>query len=93
MDPLRIRVVGGFAQAGWLDGKQLLDAPHITLEDEVSLIDGIKLKLQKGMELLGVDAYGVDYCADGVRKRVEFKTGPVLADAAKAALARVVKNL
>jgi len=39
LDPLRIRVVGGFAQAGWLEGKQLIDAPFISLEDEAHLIE------------------------------------------------------
>jgi len=93
IEPVRIRVVGGFAQAGWLEGKNLLDAPHISLEDEVRLIEEAGSKLQKKIELLGVDAYGVDCLIDAARKRVEFKAGPVLADAAKAALAQVLKNI
>lgn len=93
IDPVRIRVVGGFAQAGWLDGKQLLDAPHISLEEEVRLIEEVRHKLPKGIVLLGVDAYGVDYRTDALRKRLEFKAGPVLADAANAALARALGSL
>lgn len=93
IDPLRIRVVGGFAQAGWLDGKQLLDAPHISLEEEVRLIEELQPSLPKGTVLLGVDAYGADYRIDTTRKRVDFKTGPVTADAANAALARAFKSL
>ncbi|MBI5920885.1 MAG: pyridoxamine 5'-phosphate oxidase [Betaproteobacteria bacterium] len=93
VDPVRIRVVGGFAQAGWLDGKQLLDAPHIPLEDEVKRIEEARPKLPRGIVLLGIDAYGVDYRADAIRQREEFKAGPVLADAASSALTRVLKNL
>lgn len=93
IDPLRIRVVGGFAQAGWLDGKQLLDAPHISLEDEIRLIEEVQPSLPNGIALLGVDAYGADYSSETMRRRVEFKAGPVTADAANAALARALKNL
>jgi putative heme iron utilization protein len=93
IDPVRIRVVGGFAQAGWVDGKDLLDAPHISLEDEAKLIEVSSPVLPKKVMLIGVDAYGVDYNTDDVRNRLEFKSGPVLGDAAKAALARALKNL
>ncbi len=93
IDPLRIRVVGGFAQAGWLDGKQLIDAPHITLENEAHLIESAQVSLPGGIELLGVDAYGVDYRTGDTRKRAVFKVGPVLADAAHAALHRVLDHL
>ena len=49
--------------------------------------------ISKGIELLGLDAYGVDYRTAATRSRVEFEAVPALADAAKAALARVLKNL
>jgi len=93
IDPLRIRVVGGFAQAGWLDGNQLLDAPHLSLEEELGLIQELEPSLPKGIVLLGVDAYGVDYRVAAERKRIDFKAGPVLADAANAALTRALGNL
>jgi putative heme iron utilization protein len=88
LDPLRIRVVGGFAQAGWLDGKQLHDAPFISLEDEAKLIEAAQQHLPAGVVLLGVDAYGVDYRTDALRQRIVFKAGPVVGDAAGAALVR-----
>lgn len=93
MDPIRIRVVGGFAQAGWLDGRQLLDAPHISLESEKALIEGVQPSIATGALLLSVDAYGVDYRKDELRHRVEFKTGPVGGDAAMAALRRAAKGI
>jgi putative heme iron utilization protein len=88
-DPVRIRVVGGFAQAGWLDGKQLLDAPSISLEEEARLVDEAKTTMPDSHVILGVDAYGADYLADGSRQRAIFKTGPVTADSIDTVLAQV----
>lgn len=93
MEPVRIRVVGGFAQAGWIDGRQLLDAPSISLEEEAALLESIHASLPRGTEVLGVDAYGVDCSIGESRKRLEFKTGPVVGDAAMAALRRAIKGL
>jgi hypothetical protein len=93
LDPLRIRVVGGFAQAGWLEGRQLIEAPFISLEDEAHMIESANSSLPDGIALLGVDAYGVDYRSGGTRKRAVFKAGPVLADAAQASLHRVLDTL
>ncbi len=93
LDPLRIRVVGGFAQAGWLEGRQLIEAPFISLEEEAYLIESTNSLPPDGIALLGVDAYGVDYRTGGTRKRAVFKAGPVLADAAHAALNRVLDTL
>lgn len=92
VEPLRIRVVGGFAQAGWLDGKQLADAPRITLATEAVLIETHQARLREGLTLLGIDAYGVDYVADGIRGRSVFASGPVLPDAINSAMERVIKS-
>ena len=92
-EPVRIRVVGGFAQAGWLDGKQLLEAPHISLADEARILVANQALSPRGVTLLGLDAYGVDYIQDGTRGRTVFKAGPLLADAAEPALARLLQDL
>jgi putative heme iron utilization protein len=92
-DPLRIRVVGGFAQAGWLDARQLLEAPHIALEDEARLIEASQELLPPGRTLLGIDAYGIDYRVDAQQKRIAFKSGPVLADVAESALRRAFASI
>jgi heme iron utilization protein len=91
-EPLRIRVVGGFAQAGWLDGKQLIEAPTLSLEAEAKLIEDIQITLPEEHSLLGIDAYGVDYLAQGQRQRSLFKAGPIVPDAAGAAMERVIKG-
>jgi hypothetical protein len=92
-EPIRIRVVGGGAQAGWLDGKQLLDAPHIPLTDEANLITSRQPLLAENVKLLGVDAYGVDYVQAGIRQRAVFNSGPVVGEATAAALARLLTKL
>jgi hypothetical protein len=92
-EPIRIRVVGGFAQAGWLDGKQLLDAPGIPLADEADLITSRQPLLAENVKLLGVDAYGVDYVQAGIRQRAVFNSGPVVGEATAAALARLLTKL
>lgn len=89
-EPLRIRVVGGFAQAGWLDGKQLLDLPHLSMEDEARLVAELQPTLPAGCELLGLDPYGVDYRVDDQRLRATFKSGPFPAEAVPAAVKRAL---
>lgn len=91
-DPIRIRVVGGFAQAGWLDGKALMDAPHVSLDDEARILAKAQDACPSGMTLLGFDAYGVDFARDGIRARITFGAGPVPADALGAAFDRVLRR-
>jgi hypothetical protein len=52
------------------------------------LIEAAQPTLPAGVTILGVDAYGVDYRTDALRQRIVFKSGPVVADAADAALVR-----
>jgi putative heme iron utilization protein len=80
-EPKRIRIVGGFGNAGWLDGTRLSEAPHIGLEEEAKLLAEAQPRLPDGITLLGIDAYGVDIAVDGVRGRRTFATGPVAHDA------------
>ncbi|MDD5250970.1 MAG: pyridoxamine 5'-phosphate oxidase family protein, partial [Rhodocyclaceae bacterium] len=67
-EPQRVLVVSGFGKAGWLDGQRLLDAPHVALEPEAQLLDEARAAMPDGATLLGVDAYGADVAAAGVRR-------------------------
>ena len=89
-EPNRILVVGGFAQAGWLDARQLLDAPQLPLGLEAELLDAAKPNLPEGVALLGLDAYGADVVAGGIRRRLTFTAAPVVGDALLANLARAL---
>lgn len=86
-EPRRIRVVGGFAQAGWLDGQQLVSAPHLAPAEEAELLPAARALLPAGVGLLGLDAYGADTVVGDSRRRISFTPGPVAADALLAALA------
>lgn len=74
-EPERILVVGGFAQAGWLEGKALLAAPSLGCEEEASLL--ASRAPAPDVELLGVDLYGMDVRAQGARRRIEFADAPL----------------
>jgi heme iron utilization protein len=87
-EPRRVLVVGGFGKAGWLDGERLLDAPHVPLDLEARLLAAAGTTLPDGATLLGVDAYGADVVVAGVRRRITFAAGPVVAEALAATLAR-----
>ena len=89
-DPVRIRVVAGFAQAGWLEGNNLLEAPCFPLDVEERLLGDAAASLSTGLKLLGVDPFGVDYLAAGQRRRAPFVAGPALAEEAGKALSRAL---
>lgn len=67
LNPLRIRVIGGFAQAGWLDGQRLPVSPTLSLGDEAALV--AQLCPPGGVVVLGVDACGLDVAVGGSRRR------------------------
>ena len=85
-EPKRIRVVGGFAQAGWLDGARLVDTPGLTLAEEEQLLVAARAVLPEGVGLLGLDSYGADVIVGATRSRKTFKGGPLAGDAVLAAL-------
>lgn len=85
--PERLRVIGGFAAAGWVSGEVYLGAPQLGLDDEQTLLG--ELPAGEGNTLLGVDAYGADGVdAAGQRWREEFIAPCASADAVRAAWAR-----
>jgi hypothetical protein len=77
LDAARIQVIGGFAQAGWLDGSALQDAARFSREDELRLRLVLAPQLAPGWMLLGVDPYGADLMVQGQRERLSFAPDPV----------------
>lgn len=86
----RIQVVGGFAQAGWLDKQRMADLPRVTPEEELDLIEAGCLALPPSCRLLGIDAYGVDLANDGLRRRLAFPAGPVGGNALLPSIRRLI---
>lgn len=93
LEPKRIRVVGGFAQAGWIDGTRLIDAPSLSVAQEAELIEAAQPRLGEVATLLGIDAYGVDYRIDDTRSRNAFPSGARAPEAVAAAVMKAVEKL
>ncbi len=67
-----IYVVGGFAQAGWLEADRLARLPSIAYALERTLIDSTSPMLRPDTRLLGIDAYGIDVLKEQQRLRLGF---------------------
>jgi heme iron utilization protein len=72
LEPLRTRIIGGFAQAGWLDGDRLVDGPVLPLGDEANVLAALRPLLPMGTEVLGVDCHGIDLLSGAERRRAAF---------------------
>lgn len=72
IEPLRLRVVAGFARAGWIEAKQWL-LPALSDEQEQALHDRLSACLPSGWRVLGVDREGADLCDErGGRRRLAW---------------------
>jgi putative heme iron utilization protein len=77
LEPARIRVIGGFAQAGWLEGERLLAAASLAHADAARLWQELAPLLPAGAEWLGIDAYGADLRLAGEQRRLRFPGAPL----------------
>lgn len=87
---VRIRTIGGFAQAGWLEGERLASLPSLSLADEAAWITRFAGEFPEGEQLLGVDAFGLDTLRGAQRHRHLFDPGPVVGAAVGPAISRVL---
>lgn len=92
LEPVQVRVIGGFAQAGWLGGDRLTDCPSLTLAQEREALDALSPLTPAGAELLGVDAFGIDLAVAGERQRIAFAAGAATGDALVPTARRALKN-
>jgi hypothetical protein len=70
MEPVQARIIGGFAQAGWLEGERITGvSPRMTLGEEKVILAA--LRTPAGVRLLGLDSLGLDVLA-GSRRRLDF---------------------
>jgi heme iron utilization protein len=84
--PQRVRIIGGFAQASWLDGERLSDLPSVSLNDEAAFLQRFA-GTPRHASLLGIDAFGIDVMTAGRRQRRPFSEAPIAADALDPAVA------
>lgn len=88
LEAAQARIIGGFAQAGWLAGERIGVPPRLTLADERAALDA--LRAPTGMALLGMDSLGLDVSVGDERLRLGFGDQPLPApDAVLAAQGRL----
>lgn len=83
MEPAQVRIIGGFAQAGWLEGERLGVSPRLTLAEEGAALGA--LQAPAGVVLLGLDSLGLDVATGTGRRRLGFGEQALAAQAAAAA--------
>jgi len=93
LEPLQARIIGGFGQAAWLAGERLTDACPLTLAQERAVLDALAPVVAPGMELLGIDSFGVDLWYGGQRRRVSYPAGAATADALAAVARRALETV
>lgn len=73
--PKRIRYIGGVGRMGWIESEELDSAPFLSLTEEAAWLDEANAVAPSNIRLLGIDPYGIDYLADGLRDRAAFQGG------------------
>jgi heme oxygenase (biliverdin-IX-beta and delta-forming) len=91
LDVMRVRLVAGFAQAGWIEPEAWLGRT-LAEDEEAALLARLQTEAPAGWDLLGVDWEGLDLRVAGRgRQRLRWPHIPVdgeaLVDAASSALA------
>ena len=91
--PKRLRSIAGLGRMGWLEVDDFSRLPSLSLETENRLLDSMQQAVPEGISILGIDFYGIDYQADGLRKRQGYGETAVREEHLEAILHRVVKQL
>lgn len=73
MDIERIRTIGGFGQAGWLEGQRLLDLPWFEPREEEAALAAVAAEQPADFRLRGVDLAGIDGVRQGEPLRLAFE--------------------
>lgn len=71
-EPLKLRYIGGFGQAGWIDGEIWQGAMTLALDEETQLLGELNARLSGKARLIGIDCYGADFEMAGKRDRQSF---------------------
>jgi len=90
MEPMQVRIIGGFGQAAWLAGERLTDACPLTLAEEKAALDALIPATPAGADILGIDSFGIDLWMSGERRRIAFAAGAVTVDALVAVARRTL---
>lgn len=89
--PTQARIIGGFAQAGWLDGERIGVSPRLTLAEERAALAA--LRTADDVLPLGMDSLGLDILVGGERRRLAFGDQPLPAQDVAGAAQRLLDSL
>lgn len=89
----RLRSISGLGRMGWLEADDVSMWPSLSLETESRLLEAVQHAVPEGISILGIDCYGIDYLADGFRKRQGFAETAVREENLEAIVYDVVTQL
>lgn len=89
LHPLRVRVIAGFGQAGWIEQEAWHAVPSLTLAQENALMPDLECRAVD--RVLGLDCYGVDIERVGKRVRIRFPEVPLAPEALPQAARNMLK--
>ncbi len=81
MTPLRLRLIAGFGQAGWLEGAAWQVAAPLSPVRENAMLDELERQAWGGRRVLGLDCYGADVGLGEKRLRLRFPGAPLAPEA------------
>lgn len=93
LQPKLARFIAGMGRMGWLESMEWDAVPALPLKDEAALLKKATIEAPRGIHLLGVDCFGIDYEVDGVRARQRFPDAPLLPEKLGTVLLRVASKL
>ena len=92
LKPKLARFIAGMGRMGWIESEEW-ELPSLPLKEEAALLRKATIEAPRGIRLLGVDCFGIDYEIDGMRARQRFPDAPLLPEKLGAVLLRVVSKL
>lgn len=93
LQPRLARFIAGMGRMGWVEPEEWEALPALPLKDEAALLKQATIEAPRGIRILGIDCFGIDYEVDGVRARQRFPDAPLLPERLGAVLLRVVSKL
>lgn len=70
----RTRYIGGVGRMGWLEAADWQGVNTLAPGAEATLLAEAACHAPSGVELIGLDAHGLDYTVNGIRGRQQFAT-------------------
>lgn len=92
LKPERARFIGGVGKMGWLEGQEWDNTARISLPEEVVLLNQATSETPKSGQIMGIDAFGIDYATNDAKNRLRFDL-PQTFDSLQARLSELMARL